>query len=271
VGSTAFKAAETSDPRLAGSIPVHLRHIAAGTMQRLRCSRLRPGCDVAERICVFVIRISWKYSEVSTRTGANDMSDLSDRTIIDPPVAEPLLAPPVVVEPVVAAPVVAEPMVVEQVVAEPVVAPVMATSRTVRRAYARSLAPDAIVAAAVGLVVLLFGLVAITRAGFDGPMDTPIVTVMGFTHTALFGLLEIVVGACLLISGATRSRSAALFFGSVLGITAFVGAVQSESFQENLALESGFAWLLVFGGVTVVLAALLLPRYIQRSTVVYPT
>jgi hypothetical protein len=26
VGSTAFKAAETSDPRLAGSIPVHLRH-----------------------------------------------------------------------------------------------------------------------------------------------------------------------------------------------------------------------------------------------------
>jgi hypothetical protein len=25
VGSTAFKAAETSDPRLAGSIPVHLR------------------------------------------------------------------------------------------------------------------------------------------------------------------------------------------------------------------------------------------------------
>jgi hypothetical protein len=27
VGSTAFKAAETSDPRLAGSIPVHLRYL----------------------------------------------------------------------------------------------------------------------------------------------------------------------------------------------------------------------------------------------------
>ncbi len=26
VGSTAFKAAETSDPRLVGSIPIHLRH-----------------------------------------------------------------------------------------------------------------------------------------------------------------------------------------------------------------------------------------------------
>jgi hypothetical protein len=26
VGSTAFKAAETGDPRLVGSIPIHLRH-----------------------------------------------------------------------------------------------------------------------------------------------------------------------------------------------------------------------------------------------------
>lgn len=208
------------------------------------------------------------------------MSDLSERTITDSPVAEPVLAPPVVAEPVLIDPVVAEPVVaaqavaeptvVERVVAEPMVAPAMAVSRTVRRAYARSFAPDALVAAVVGLVVLLFGLIAITRGGFDGPMDTPVVTVMGFTHTTLLGLLEIVIGGCLLISGATRSRSAALFFGSVLGIAAFVGAVQTESFQENMALESGFAWLLVLGGVTVVLAALLLPRYIQRSTVVYP-
>jgi len=30
VDSTAFKAAETGDPRLAGSIPVHLRHVTCG-------------------------------------------------------------------------------------------------------------------------------------------------------------------------------------------------------------------------------------------------
>ncbi len=35
VGSTAFKAAETSDPRLAGSIPVHLRHHVSGRSWRI--------------------------------------------------------------------------------------------------------------------------------------------------------------------------------------------------------------------------------------------
>ncbi|MCU1502629.1 MAG: hypothetical protein JWM12_1983 [Ilumatobacteraceae bacterium] len=37
MGSTAFKAAETGDPRLAGSIPVHLRHVLTG--QRAHPSR----------------------------------------------------------------------------------------------------------------------------------------------------------------------------------------------------------------------------------------
>ena len=139
-------------------------------------------------------------------------------------------------------------MVVEHVVA---VAPV--ATRSVRRSYASSFAPDAIVAALVGLFVLLVGLLAVTRGGFEGPMSTPVVSVLGFTHTTTLGLIEIIIGGALLLSGASRSRSGALFFGSVLGIAAFVGAVQTESFENNLALESGFAWLMVFGGVAVVL------------------
>ncbi len=177
------------------------------------------------------------------------MSDNSDFPRGEPLLVEPMNASPMIVEPVTLVP--------------------LAPS-SVRRSYARSLAPDAIVATLVGLFVLLVGLLAITRGGFDSPMDTPVVSVLGFTHTTTLGLIEIVLGGSLLLSGATRSRSAALFFGSVLGIAAFVGAVQSESFQSNLALESGFAWLMVVGGLMVVLAGVLLPRYMQRSTVVYP-
>ncbi len=46
VGSTAFKAAETSDPRLAGSIPVHLRHQAFAAIARrtLSCAGTVPRC-----------------------------------------------------------------------------------------------------------------------------------------------------------------------------------------------------------------------------------
>ena len=41
VGSAAFKAVGTGDPRPAGSIPVHLRHKAAGQRSRRSCPR--PG------------------------------------------------------------------------------------------------------------------------------------------------------------------------------------------------------------------------------------
>jgi hypothetical protein len=233
---------------------------------------------------------------------------LADPLVVDPTLAPPVIAEPVIAEPVIAQPVVAQPVVAEPVAARPVVAePVLAEPRVVaapmaaapaayeevvqvqptpvvapaaavpvvpaaaaevRRSFVQSFAPDAIVAAVVGLFVLLVGLLAITRGGFDGPIDEPVVSVVGFTHTTLLGLIEIILGACLLLSGATRSRSAALFFGSVLGIAAFVGAVQTDSFDQNLALESGFAWLLVIGAVAVVLSALLLPRYMRRSTVV---
>lgn len=187
---------------------------------------------------------------------------------------EPVLRTPATGTPVTA---VADPYEVrvlqvrQAAVVEPVVAaPVVAVPSAVRTSYTRSFAPDAIVAALIGLVIMLVGLLAITRGGFDGPMELPVVDVLGFTHTTLLGLIEVVIGGCLLISGATRSRSGALFFGSVLGIAAFVGAVQAESFDKNLALESGLAWLLLFAAVIVVLTALMLPRYLKRSTVVHP-
>ena len=72
----------------------------------------------------------------------------------------------------------------------------------------------------------------------------------------------------MLLSGATRSRSGEIFFGAVLGIGGFVGAVQAESFDKSLALESSMAWLSVFAAVVVVLAALMLPRYARQSTTI---
>ncbi len=143
-----------------------------------------------------------------------------------------------------------------------------ATGGQVRKAYASHFEPDAVIAAAVGLVVLVIGLIAIVRGGFDGPMSTPVVEVLGFTHTTQLGLIEIAIGGALLVSGATRSRSGALFFGCVLGIAGFVGAVQTVSFAKSLALESSMAWLAVVAGIVVVLSALMMPRFARQSTTV---
>ena len=137
---------------------------------------------------------------------------------------------------------------------------------TVRRAFTRRFSPDALVAAGVGVVALIIGLIAITRGGFKGPMSQPLVQVLGFGHTTTLGLIEIGIGVALLIAGATSSRSGALFFGSALGIGAFVGAVQTKSFRTSLGLESSFAWLAVVAGALVVVTALVLPRVVTHGT-----
>lgn len=159
--------------------------------------------------------------------------------------------------------------VVERPIAGDVVVPVVPTpAGQVTTAHASHFAPDAIIAALAGLVIMIVGLIAIVRGGFEGPMEDPVVSVAGFTHTTTLGLIEIGIGFCLLVSGATRSRSGEILFGAILGIGAFVGAVQAESFRESLALESGMAWLAVFVAIVVVLSALLMPRYRRQSTTI---
>ena len=178
-------------------------------------------------------------------------------TVVEVPAGGQVVSPavPVAGQVVQAAPVV-----------EQYVAPVSAGQ--IRTASASRFAPDAIIAGIAGLVILVTGLIAVVRGGFDGPMSDPVVQVLGFTHTTTLGLIEIGIGLALLLSAATRSRSGEVFFGAVLGIAGFVGAVQAESFKRTLALESSMAWLAVLAGVIVVLSAMMLPRYARQSTVI---
>jgi len=156
--------------------------------------------------------------------------------------------------------VVTTPVVQEAVVARPAVAEERVA--TTGRWYA----PDSFVVGLIGLALLVIGLIAMTRAGFDGPMDDPVVKVIGFTHTATLGVIEAAVGLLLLICAAMRSRGGAVFFGLLLGVGGIVGAVQTDSFRRSLALQSGLAWLAVAAAAVVVLVSLLMPRVTTRST-----
>ena len=151
----------------------------------------------------------------------------------------------------------------------PVVPAPVVMERQVHVASSTQYAPDAVIAAVVGLVLLVVGLIVVVRAGVSGPLSSPVVTVLGFRHTATLGILEAAIGLCLLASGAARARGAELFFGLVLGVAGVVGAVQATSFRTSLALQSSMAWLCVLAAAVVVLAALLLPRMARRASVVH--
>ena len=104
------------------------------------------------------------------------------------------------------------------------------------------------------------------RTGLGGDLREPVVQVLGFSHTAILAIIEAALGAALLISGATASRSGALFFGTAGAIAGFIGAVQTTSFTTSLALETSLAWWICVASAVVALMALVVPRWYTRHT-----
>lgn len=133
-------------------------------------------------------------------------------------------------------------------------------------ATARRWAFDSAICGLVGVVSAVVGLIALARAGVDETLSDPLVDVVGFQHTALLGFVEVGVGAALLLAAAVASRGAAIFFGTLLAIAAFVGAIEADRFRDRLGLESSFAWLTFVAAVVVVVTALLVPRITSRTT-----
>ena len=139
--------------------------------------------------------------------------------------------------------------------------PVVVTETTT----GRRLAPDSLVAGTVGLVFVVVGLLAAIRAGIDASLRTPVMDVLGFSHTALLGIVEFGVGVALLLAALAVSRSGAVAIGLLVGIGSFVAAVETDRFRESLAIESAFAWMGVAAAAIVVSSALLMPRAARSS------
>ena len=138
--------------------------------------------------------------------------------------------------------------------------------KRVRTTSMSHVAPDAIITGVVGLAVLLFGLIAVVRAGLGGALDEPTVRVLSVNHTAMLGLIEIGIGLRLLLSASAMWRTGEMLFGVLLAIAGFVGAVQADSLREKLALESSMGWMAAVAGLLVIVSVLVLPRYGTKST-----
>jgi hypothetical protein len=149
-------------------------------------------------------------------------------------------------------------------VADPRVTPDPRLAPTPQVTTSRWISPVAIVTGLAGVVLLALGLIAIARGDLDGSLRDPVVTVGGLDHTPLLGVIEAGVGLLLLLAAATASRPASIVLGTLLAVAGIVVIATPESFDDSLAVESSYGWLLLAIGTVVALTALLLPDTSRR-------
>jgi hypothetical protein len=130
------------------------------------------------------------------------------------------------------------------------------------------LSPAQVVVLAAGVVLAVFGVVAVLRAGLSSPLTEPVVGVFGFDHTALLGLFELGAGVLLVLAAVTPGLRA---LAVVLGVALVVGGVltlaKAEWVQTHLTAQAGFGWIPVACGGAVLLAVLGLSQVRTRRAV----
>jgi hypothetical protein len=124
--------------------------------------------------------------------------------------------------------------------------------------------PAQIITGLAGIVLLVLGLIAVAQAGLSGPITHPVVSVAGFDHTALLGLIEAAVGLLLLGSALWGSRASGAFFGILMVVAGIVIVATPSSFASTLAAQSSYGWFLIVVGAIVGLACLALPDRASR-------
>jgi hypothetical protein len=127
--------------------------------------------------------------------------------------------------------------------------------------------PAQVVHAAIGVFLVVMGIIAIIRGGLNGDLTQPTFDVIGITHSAAVGIGELIGGALLLLAAAGPSGR---FLGLVVGLAMIIfGAVLlgDKTTMSDVGTEDGLAWLSIALGAVAVIAGLIPPRRTVRRRV----
>ena len=131
----------------------------------------------------------------------------------------------------------------------------------------RSFSFGQLVTMVVGAALIVLGVFALIETGVDTPLDQPVEDVLGYAHTPLLGIVEIGVGALLVL---LSLRPGGRWFAAVLGLGLVLAGLlvlgELDWAVEKLGVESAYAWIPIAAGVAVIAAAVLTPRRHQRMT-----
>jgi hypothetical protein len=135
---------------------------------------------------------------------------------------------------------------------------VSGSTKTTQRFW--TFAPGQVVSLIVGVGFVIVGVLALVRAGLDGSLATPVVEVLGYTHTAWLGVAEIGLGLLLVLAGTGAwGRPLSVLLGAAMAIAGVLVIAETSQMPEELGLEEAYGWPLVILGALVALAALALP------------
>jgi hypothetical protein len=135
---------------------------------------------------------------------------------------------------------------------------VSGTTKTTQRFW--TFAPGQLVSLIVGVGFVVIGALALVRAGLDGSLATPVVDVVGYSHTAWLGVAEIGLGLLLVLAGTGAwGRPLSVVLGVAMAIGGVLVLAEPSQMPDELGLEQAYGWPLVILGAIVALAALALP------------
>lgn len=135
-----------------------------------------------------------------------------------------------------------------------------------RPAIWRAWSPAQVIAAAVGVFYVVIGAVALARTGM-GDLTGPEAQVLGFAHTPLLAIIEIVFGVLVLSAAAGPWDAVGTLTGT--GIVALVFGIifliETTGFHDALAVEGRHGWFYLTTGLIAIFTGGVAPIIWRRS------
>jgi hypothetical protein len=160
--------------------------------------------------------------------------------------------------------------------AEDVVDDAEVSHRSVSRA---PWSPAQIVSMVIGAIFIILGGIALAKTGMNfSDVSAKHATVAGMDHTAILGLIELVIGLFLIGAGAMpgAARGSMIFFGVLLlGMGIITAAAGDSTTGMHKWLGDGGGWFFAICGVILLVTAMAAPVFfgddrsrVSRRTVV---
>jgi hypothetical protein len=138
------------------------------------------------------------------------------------------------------------------------------------RERSRWISPGRVLGGLVGVGLIAFGAVTIVRAGLDGSLNSPMVAVLGISQSAAVGLIELVVGALMLLAAADEAeRPFMTFLGVAAVVAGILGLAATGDIRTTIGFGSDTAWFFIVWGAVAAVAGML-PTILRTTRDVSP-